>query len=142
MSWTFSVEPQSVSSKTEPTETSSKTANQYLYELGEAIARYEGFYKDGSLAQRNNNPGNLRYVSWSTRKSGLDSSNFAIYPTAEDGLYDLYDLLMAKAEAGYTLEELMNIYAPPVENNTNAYVAFVADELGVSPNTKLSTILY
>lgn len=141
MSWTFSVEPSPTVKESFTVEASSKTANQYLYELGEAIARYEGFYKDGSLAQRNNNPGNLRYVSWSTRKSGLDSSNFAIYPTAEDGLYDLYDLLMAKAEAGYTLEELMHIYAPPVENNTNAYVAFVADELGVSPQVKLSTLL-
>lgn len=49
---------------------------------------------------------------------------------------------MVKAEAGYTLEELMHIYAPPSENDTYNYIGFLANELGVSPNTKLSTILY
>jgi hypothetical protein len=102
----------------------------------------EGYNTAGSVANRNNNPGNLRYVTWSTRKSGLDSRNFAIYPTSEDGFNDLYDFLHAKANDGHTVASLMNLYAPPSENDTANYVNYLAQELGVNPNTKLSTLLY
>ena len=36
------------------------TANALVAVWREAIAHMEGFYKDGSTAQRNNNPGNIR----------------------------------------------------------------------------------
>jgi hypothetical protein len=46
-----------------------------------AIARMEGFYKAGSLAQRNNNPGNIR--RWSPKVPVVDG--FSKFPTAGEG---------------------------------------------------------
>lgn len=45
--------------------------------MAEAIARAEGFNVQGSVAQRTNNPGNLRTNTTEGRITG--------YPTAEDG---------------------------------------------------------
>lgn len=37
-----------------------------LLRFARAIAEFEGFFKEGSIAQRNNNPGNLRPIGAST----------------------------------------------------------------------------
>jgi len=110
--------------------------------LANLLARYEGFYVPGSLAQVNNNPGNLKYVSWSVRKIGLDGSNFAVYASTDDGFMDLYDFIVQCANGGYTLHSFMNQYAPSVENDTNAYIYFLASELEVNEYTLLSDIIY
>ena len=86
----------------------------------------------------NNNPGNLKNVSWSETKVGLDSKGFAVYSTVEDGWDDLYIFLEKKSEL--SIEELMYLYAPPGENNTEAYINFIAQELGVSRYTKIKDL--
>ncbi len=55
---------------------------------------------------------------------------------------DLYDFIVQCANGGYTLHSFMNQYAPSVENNTNAYIYFLASELGVNEYTLLSDIIY
>jgi len=103
--------------------------------LAQLIGRYEGFGRPGTVATRNNNPGNLKYVSWSETKTGLDSRGFAIYSSEEDGWADLHTFLESKSHL--TISELMYLYAPPGENSTESYISFIAKQLGVSRSTRL-----
>lgn len=74
-----------------------------IYRLAEAIARQEGYYKDGSRSQRNNNPGNL--------KAGCpcDSQKHTVYDTPLEGWNSLYWYLLTKE--GMTLEQIGKTYA-------------------------------
>jgi len=117
-----------------------ETPESKLGELAELIGRYEGFYKEGSRAQRNNNPGNLKGVSWSTTKTGLDNKGFAIYATEQDGWNDLLAFLGSKANEGYNISELMYLYAPKGENNTESYIDFIAKSLGVARDVRLNKL--
>ena len=135
----FSVEP--VVAKSATAQASSETAKLDVKRLMEEIATFEGFYKEGTLAQRNNNPGNLKYVTWSTTKIGLDQSNFATYATAEDGWNDLETFLRKRIEGEDTLDTLMSVYAPPRDNDTENYLQFLSNELGIPRNIKLKYLL-
>ncbi len=45
-----------------------------------------------------------------------------------------------KRNINLTLKELIHIWAPPVENDTNAYVNSAAKKIGVTPETKVTNI--
>lgn len=73
-----------------------------------------------------NNPGALRPVGAST--------GFMQFPNAQAGQDALHNDLIAKGKRGVnTVEKLIGIWAPPSENNTTAYIAAVAKEMGVDP---------
>ena len=63
------------------------TQNKLVLLIAEAIAHYEGFYKPGTRAYRNNNAGNLRGWSSSLPK---DKDGFDEFPTRRDGFLALY----------------------------------------------------
>lgn len=101
------------------------------------------FY-DKSLPRgiRNNNPGNIR-------KSGDAWQGLAdIQPDTEffsfaDPVYGIRAL--AKILRNYrdryglnTVQGIINRWAPPVENNTGAYVRMVANKVGVAPSEPLT----
>jgi hypothetical protein len=101
------------------------------------------FY-DKSLPRgiRNNNPGNIR-------KSGDAWQGLAdIQPDTEffsfaDPVYGIRAL--AKILRNYrdryglnTVQGIINRWAPPVENNTGAYVRMVASKVGVAPTEPLT----
>lgn len=89
---------------------------------------------------RNNNPGNIRYgaaiwqgtvpgphqdpsfVTFTTMAYGVRAAAILFYHT----YYNHYGL--------NTVRKLINRWAPPVENDTGAYVAAVAKGCGVSPD--------
>lgn len=86
---------------------------------------------------RSNNPGNLR--------TGANGS-FGTYATASEGLQalgrqlNLYATGKSRAAGGRQLQSVSDIigtYAPPNENNTQAYIAEVAKAMGVSPTARL-----
>lgn len=68
-----------------------------------AMAEFEGFYvattdpRYPTLAQRNNNPGNLRPVG--------ASQGFRVFPTANDGWWALKNQVMLNINRGLTLDE-------------------------------------
>jgi hypothetical protein len=116
----------------------------------EAIAQMEGFYVVGSRPQRNNNPGDLVYSSEAIRfgATGTDG-RFAIFPDAETGWKALQGWFSVPARfdssgnliggyLGATIEQAINRFAPPSENNTAGYVAFVANATGLSQDTLLT----
>lgn len=92
-----------------------------------------------SRANRNNNPGNLRYAG-QAGTTGQDSNGFAVFASLDLGWNALVRQWTLYANRGYTLAEGITRYAPNTENNTNAYLNFLANRLGVDPSMPLSAI--
>lgn len=90
----------------------------------------------GTRSWRNNNPGNLNYGSFSSRNGaiGSDYGSFAIFPDYQTG-YDAMKTLITTTYNNYTIETMMNKYAPPSENDTVAYINYLVDATGMSKNT-------
>jgi hypothetical protein len=119
--------------------------------LLEAIARIEGFFVPNSRANRNNNPGNIQWgefaqANGATRIEAIppgvqEPARFAYFPTAEIGFSALHSLLSGPSYSGLTIEEAINKYAPPVENNTNGYVEYVCRAVGCQPTDLVSEVL-
>lgn len=113
--------------------------------LAQAIATFEGFDKAGSVAQRNNNPGNLRSGPGQT---GTDKNGYAIFPDLNTGWAALHDLIQKRSGDDLTLQEFFGGkkgvypgYAPAGDRNDPAtYAATVAGQLGVEPGAKLADI--
>ena len=87
---------------------------------------------------RNNNPLNLEAtVNW-TGMQGNDG-RFAVFPDMEQGVAAADRNLQAyhQKHGINTVAGVINRWAPPNENDTGAYVATVADRLGVDPNEPL-----
>ena len=101
--------------------------------LAEAIATAEGFYQSGSLAQRQQNPGNLTDSSGTIR-------TFATLADGWSALYTQIDAMLsnqsAKYNSGMSLSQIGDIYAnhdPNWSKNVSAYI-------GVSPDTTLDEL--
>jgi hypothetical protein len=92
---------------------------------------------------RNNNPGNIR---WGDAWQGLLSADQRTDPTFcqfTDPVYGIRAMarIFAKYSDAYGLTTVAGIigrWAPPVENDTPAYVSNVARLLGVSPSDKIN----
>ena len=112
-------------------------------DLASAIARYEGFYTAGSLAARNNNPGNLR--SWGSYPV---VNGYVQFPDAATGWAALRAQVTKNIGRGLNLYEFFGGkpgtyagYSPSGDNNNpNRYAETVAAWLGISPNTVLSAV--
>jgi hypothetical protein len=85
---------------------------------------------------RNNNPGNIRKSStqWIGEVEGTDPS-FCTFKTMAYGVRAITLILLTytRSEGLNTIEAIINRWAPPVENNTSAYVSAVANACCVSP---------
>lgn len=92
----------------------------------------------GSLADRNNNPGNLKFANQSGAVMG--EGGFAKFNTPEDGYQALVNQVQLDQSRGETLEQFISKYAPPTENDTTTYIQQVASNLGVDPSMKISDI--
>lgn len=91
---------------------------------------------------RNNNPGNLDFIAppeipWDGQ-IGSDG-RFGIYDTPAHGVRALSKQLQKDyADFGdNTLTGLITTWAPPTENNTQAYIDAVSGETGIDPNAQL-----
>lgn len=89
---------------------------------------------------RNNNPGNIR---WGDDWQGLDSEGrqkdavFCVFKVPEYGIRALA-VLLQNYQKKYGLHDVQSIisrYAPPVENDTEAYIDSVCLKLSVKPDT-------
>ena len=117
--------------------------------LANAIAQFEGYNVAGSVAQRNNNPGNLRSGPGQT---GTDASGYAIFPDASTGFAALDNQISLNVSRGLSLETFIGGgatssggtypgYAPSGDNNNvQNYVTFLANELQIDPSTPLNQI--
>ena len=97
--------------------------------LAQAIARMEGWYAQGKVPnrpQRNLNPGDLNFGTFAAKFGATNGDpRFAVFPSADAGWAALEALLKSPLYVGLTLEEAINRFAPPSENETHVYVQFV-----------------
>jgi len=131
----------SVPVKIEPEEVP-EVVDRRIVTIATAIARREGFFAQGdTLAKRNRNPGNLRCASAYLKAPYLakvDGRNFCVFPSFELGWQALYfQVRLDMVERGKTLAQFIEKYAPPIENDTDAYVEFVAEYTGMDRDEKL-----
>lgn len=109
------------------------TVSTLIALLAEAIATAEGFFKAGSLAQRQNNPGNLTDPA---------TGAIRIFDTVDQGWQALYDQIglffsgSGYYNSGMSLAQIGDRYA----NHDPAWAANVATYIGVPVTTTLDQL--
>jgi hypothetical protein len=127
-----------------------------LDQLAQAIQTVEGYYPPGtivggtsfptgSVAYRNNNPGNLNYVG-QAGSTGADANGYAIFPDYATGYAALVNQIQIDASKGMTLQQLIYSWAPPTgdprgTNNTTAYLQSVSDATGLAPSASVQAAI-
>jgi len=112
-------------------------------QLAESIARFEGFFAPGSLAERNRNPGNLTW--WGDRPT---SGGYAVFDTVEQGWEALRRQIELNIGRGLTLREFFGGkvgvypgYAPAAAgNDPESYASFVAGRTGIPLDVPLVSV--
>jgi hypothetical protein len=92
---------------------------------------------------RNNNPGNIDRrpgVKWQGMADDQSTdSRFVVFKGPEWGLRAIARVLRTYQQRGnVTIAQIISTWAPPSENNTNAYIAAVSNEVGIPPNAPVS----
>jgi len=89
---------------------------------------------------RNNNPGNIRHGDdWMGLSTEQKDPSFCCFIKPEYGIRAMARIL-ANYQRRYgikTVRGIINRWAPPVENDTDAYVEHVAEVVGVGPDEKI-----
>jgi hypothetical protein len=113
--------------------------------IASTIQQVEGYYP-GTLAYKNNNPGNLIFVGQAGATPG--AGGFAAFPSYDAGYQALLNQIQNYANRGLTIQQMMNIYAPATDNNGNPtgnnptlYANQIASALGVSTDTTVAAAL-
>lgn len=106
--------------------------------LDAAIARFE------NVDVSHNNPGGLQFNSY-TQSLGATSGTaggLANFPTMESGTSAEDALVKHYADAGYTLQDMMNLWAPSSVpgNNPGNEISSIAKDTGFDPNAKVSSM--
>ncbi len=86
---------------------------------------------------RNNNPGNIESNSTAWVGKTGDDGRFVTYATPEHGVRAMGKTLETyqNKHGLTTVNDMINRWAPPNENNTSNYTNFVAERMGVDPNS-------
>jgi hypothetical protein len=90
-------------------------------------------------SQRNNNPVNLRYAG-QREATGKDDVGFAVFPDPPAGWRAAHAQINLDKTRDLTIEQFINKFAPPSENNTLGYIDFVCLDLNVGPRDSLSSV--
>ena len=108
--------------------------------LASLIAQEEGYGVPGAIPTTHNNPGDLRHSPHSSH-TAADPDAIGQIDTSADGWADLERQLEIYAGRGMTLAAAIYEFAPPSENNSAAYLAFVCKGLGCSPDITVKEAL-
>lgn len=88
---------------------------------------------------RNANPGNIRRVDgvkWVGQSSTITDPAFVTFIDPRYGIRAMVRILRSYQRQGIrTIHDAINRWAPPNENNSDAYVAAVCKECKVQPST-------
>lgn len=95
----------------------------------------------GSRSWRNCNPGNIRKGDFSRNCGAIgDDGSFAIFPDETVGKAAIIALTKTAAYIRLTLKNAIFRYAPPTENNTEAYAKYIHDKTGIALDAVLSDL--
>lgn len=89
---------------------------------------------------RNNNPGNLRITAddWVGKIDNPNENEFVTFATPELGVRAMTKQLYTYQERDlYTVQQMIETWAPPTENDTNSYASRVAAAMGVDLNSRV-----
>ena len=127
--------------------------NDFLQSFANAIATMEGYFVSGSVADRNNNPGNLR---GGPNQSAV-ANGYGVYSDVSAGWSDLMAQINKNINRGLTLYEFFAGqrdangqvipggypgYAPSADsNNPLNYANFVGGKLGIPINQPIAAYL-
>ncbi len=93
----------------------------------------------GHVNWRNNNPGNLEYGPFARENGAIGTDGrFAVFPSMEDGYAAQSTRLQTGGYKDLSLNDAIYKWAPPSENDSAGYVAYVSKYTGISPNKKMS----
>lgn len=91
---------------------------------------------------RNNNPGNLERngITWEGLSEEQTDSRFCQFDSMVYGCRSLIKTLMTYVNKRKcrTIRDIINRWAPPAENNTEAYIKFVSKTVNKDPNIELA----
>lgn len=94
---------------------------------------------------RNNNPGNIRWdgqTQWQGQV-GADSADFVIFDTPVYGVRAMVRILRSYQSRGIvTMGQIVSTWAPPSENNTEAYIKSVEQRTGFERDQVMFTQNY
>lgn len=94
-------------------------------------------FEGGTRSWRNQNPGNLVPGNVSQRNGAIGKAGgFAVFPDYETGHVALLDSLK-NSHGNKDIPALMNVYAPPKDNNTKKYIKFIRKKTGINGNKKI-----
>jgi len=94
-------------------------------------------FSGGDPNWRNHNPGNLVPGKVSSRNGAIGKAGqFAIFPSYEAGHSALLDSLK-NIYGEKSISEMIQGYAPNIENNTSEYFKFLQKQTGVKDGTKI-----
>ncbi len=96
----------------------------------------------GTLAWRNNNPGNIRSGNFADKNGAIDSGpgGFAVFPDGDTGNAAIEKLLKDETYRDLSVKNAIKRYAPPVENDTDAYQAAIKHSTGLDIERKISDL--
>jgi hypothetical protein len=83
---------------------------------------------------RNNNPGNIRLgIAWDGLAATQTDSDFCQFTTPQYGIRAIEKILLTYHSQGLnTITQIISKWAPPNENNTQAYIDAVSSSSGFS----------
>lgn len=97
-----------------------------------------------SRGLRNCNPGNIRQskTRYKGEKPHSTDSAFKQFESLEWGYRAIFMLLHTYRVRGYgdTIAKMISRYAPPFENNTEAYISRVCQQTGIDRDQRLNTL--
>lgn len=117
-------------------------ASPLVTSMAQAIAQMEGYNTQGTIAAKNNNPGNLRAGAGQVGTA----NGFAVFPDPATGWNALYSQIDYNIGLGLNMQQFFAGepgvypgYAPSADsNNPTAYANFVATQVGVDPTVPLN----
>lgn len=122
---------------------SRKVIRDVFVTMAYAMRQFEG-WKPDSRSERNNNPGNLKFAG-QPGAIGQDETGHAIFDSYESGWKALLTQIMIAFTGEskiYSPENtLYEFFAKYSQRNQKAYAEYVAQRLGVSPQTKLKDLI-
>jgi hypothetical protein len=90
---------------------------------------------------KNQNPGNIRSgtADWEGMSPTQDDPEFVQFQGPQWGIRAIAKILLTyEADGLNTVQQIINRWAPPSENDTDAYVQAVAEACGVGANTPIN----
>jgi hypothetical protein len=108
--------------------------------LATLFAQREGFGIAGAVPTRDNNPGDLRHAP-GAQHAPNDPDGIGKFDTIIEGWAALERQLELYASRGLSLEQAVFSFAPPSENDSQAYLDFITQRLPAAPDTPMRDAL-